>query len=54
MDGKMAWLQFIHSGSVMDYLHYRAIQQRENTPAQEAATNGSEYRRAGYQRAEYR
>ena len=25
MDEKDAWNSFIHSGSVLDYLHYRAI-----------------------------
>lgn len=54
MDEKNAWLVFERTGSVRDYLAYKAVQAKLEQRPQEAQGYADQYRRTDPQRTEYR
>ncbi len=54
MDEKTAWEAFQRTGSVLDYLEYRAAKERQDTHPQQEEGNADRYRWPDRQRTEYR
>ena len=48
MDKETAWLNFVNTGSVSDYLEYTKIKHRSMDYHLEEATNADKDRRIGY------
>lgn len=54
MDEKTAWESFQRTGSVLDYLEYRAAKEQRDENPQREEVNADQYRWADRQRTEYR
>lgn len=54
MDEKAAWENFQRTGSVIDYLEYRAVKQGHDAAPKQEDGNADRYRWPDHQGTEYR